>query len=150
MYGLVWQLAGAQISTKESLEDCLADLTDTYSRDRKGGGGKDVAPERLFLRYTMSERLRADYLQLNVGDFQSAKARAFSADREAVFGDRTKSTCGRSAVIDNVRMFCKEGWGSLSNLLRAANCCQLSNLKLESLTFCGRHAAETGTNPLQF
>lgn len=111
MYGLVWQLAGAQISTKESLEDCLADLTDTL-RDRKNSGGPQVAPERLFLRYTMSERLTSDYVQLQSGDYQSARARSFTAEREIVFGEKTKKACANCKSVDSMREFCKEGLGS--------------------------------------
>ena len=106
-YGYIWHLAGAQISTKETLEDCLADLTDVYSRERQGG--HQLAPERLFLHYTMSERLSIQHLQIQDGDYQSAAARAFGSDRAAVFGERMKASCSDCKVVDKMRETCKEG-----------------------------------------
>ena len=82
-------------------------LTDVYSREKKGGS--QLAPERLFLHYTMSERLSIQHLQIQEGDFQSAAARAFGSDRAAVFGERMKQSCSTCKVVDKMRETCKEG-----------------------------------------
>ena len=107
-YGYIWQLSGAQISTKETLEDCLGDLTDIYSRDKKGGS-KQMAPERVFLHYTMSERLSTQYVQLEEGDFRNAGSRNFGSDRAAVFGEKMKESCSTCKMVADMKKACQEG-----------------------------------------
>ncbi len=107
-FGFIWQLSGAQISTKETLEDCLGDLTDIYSRERKGGN-RQMAPERVFLHYTMSERLSTRYVQLEQGDFRNAASRNFGSDRAAVFGENMKVSCSACKLVADMKKTCKEG-----------------------------------------
>lgn len=87
LYTHVAYLASTLVSTKESLEDLLGDLSSHVQNDVSNPFL--VTPERLFFQATISERLdRTEhaYLCLKAGDFTNEFSRKHSRNRKHVFG----------------------------------------------------------------
>ena len=70
VYAHINRLATTMLSTTESLEDVLGDLSDKAGRDTKSA--MYLAPERLFMQATLSGRLRRaepTFLRLQPGEY---------------------------------------------------------------------------------
>ena len=80
-------------STKETLENCVGDITDHRNHDSKSG---KMRPERMFYFYSSRDRLKrapADWVNpadANQNDFLNAMSRSYSRNSGQIFGVATK------------------------------------------------------------
>ena len=103
-------LSTVLLSTKETLEDCIGDVTDHRSRDSKS---PKLRPERLFFYYSVSQRLlRAPAKFVNpcaqaTPDFLNKAARTASRNSELVFGASARV---EQEVPKDMKDLTRAGW----------------------------------------
>ena len=112
MYDHLRALSSVLLSAKETLEDCIGDVTDHRTRDSKTNR---IRPERLHSYYSQSERLKrapvtwVDACKGNQPDFLDAGARSFSRASNKVFGFGAPVT---QEVPQIMKDLCRAGMGS--------------------------------------
>ena len=111
------------LSTKESLEDVLGDISDHSTRDQKFQTAS--SDERVFFSNCFSRRLKnVKYLRLQPGDLANGDARKHTANRLQNFGVEMQVT---SHVTKQVKEQCRKGPGSfqIRKLLVLMTCSSL-------------------------
>ncbi|CAL1163263.1 unnamed protein product, partial [Cladocopium goreaui] len=112
VYAHVHRLASTSISTKETLEDVIGDISDSVSRDAKWTSL--TSPERVFFNNVHSGRLNSmPFVGLQKGDWNSRGAKETSKSRQEVFGEKVTIVSETGKMM---KEFCKTGAASTTNL----------------------------------
>ena len=105
VYAHVHRLASTSISTKETLEDVIGDISDSVSRDAKWTSL--TSPERVFFNNVHSGRLNSmPFVGLQKGDWNSRGAKETSKSRQEVFGEKVTIVSETGKMM---KEFCKTG-----------------------------------------
>ena len=102
------------LSTKESLEDLLADVGDHMTRDCENPF--NVSPERIFMLSTLSRRLKMrepKYLELQRGDYTSDAARKCSRNRRLTFGEHAAM---KSQLVQSMKVLVAQGASGVTSI----------------------------------